>query len=749
MKLTMSLVTMLLVSSVVFGQQIRTTPVRELGTAASYPMDGAPFLKEQYRLAAEYIQAHPESAGLAKTGRTSWSFAVGSTHSWYTYNMSTSNYYQTASTCRKVGTHCYIFVEDSLWVDGISGRVTQAAVDSIQNDFDNKTPANATKGIFNMDSTAFGAPPDVDGDPKIIILILNIQDGYAGSGGYVAGFFDPRQETTNLNSNHADIYYIDANPTDLTTAYGIETAMSTTAHEFQHMINWNYHQTSGAPPTFINEGCSMLAELYCGYPPASLSLYANETNIYLFTWRSGNNTLVLNDYARAQRFNLYLWDRYGIGLFQYIAQNQYADPVTLLNDALTKDSLHTSFTTVFNNWLIANELNDTTSNRLYGYAYPGLPVSNGRTYYNPNISAQDTVASLGARYLIFKSGTNLSVTFQNPTSSAQLSVTAIEMGSGAKNVVNVPFGSAFSEPAFGSTYSTIAFVVTNSSTTSSIPYNYQATGTAQTTSTELKWDDTEPVGYYPWGAGDTMAITFDAYPGGTLDSLQVALRRAGSLAGGIYQLASSGASPLGALIVRDTATITTTSSVPYPVPYQNWTTVNLKGTNISTDQGFAVAFYGKADSTVPGLMITQIPGTSAYHNLTYLKPSDASPNPAGWYFIGNGTNISLYLVHAYVSFVTGVTKEVTPVPTAFRLSQNYPNPFNPSTEITYDIPKASQVRLSVFDILGRQVMVLVNKRQNQGHYTVSFDAAGLPSGIYFYRLSTDGNSAVKKMVVVK
>jgi hypothetical protein len=385
---------------------------------------------------------------------------------------------------------------------------------------------------------------------------------------------------------------------------------------------------------------------------------------------------------------------------------------------------------------------------LYGYAYPGLPVSKGSTFFNPNISAQDTVVRLAARYLVFKGGTDLTATFQNPTSSPDLTVTAIEMGSGAGNVVNVPFGAPFSEPAFGSTYTTIAFLIRNNNTTSTIQYSYQVSGTAQTTTTELKWEDTEPVGYYPWGTGDTIVVTFDAYPGGTLDSLRVALRRAGSIAGGVYQLANS-ASHLGTLLARDTATITTTSPNPYPVPYENWTTVNLKANNISTSQAFAVAFFGTPDSTVPGVMITRVPGSSAYHNFTYLKASDAAPSAAGWYYLGDGTNISLYLIRAYVSFVTGVTKELSPVPMAFRLDQNYPNPFNPSTEISYDIPKVSRVRLSVYDILGRQVAVLVDKRQNQGHYTVSFDAAGLPTGVYFYRLSTDRNSSVKKMVVIK
>lgn len=755
MKLTISAM-MLFVFGSLFGQSFLKLPIKETGPAKSYPMDGTPFLQRQYNLATEYNRTHSEWSQRTSLQKVAtWGFGVGSKKAWWVYSIAGGSYYPDSSTCRKVGTHCYIFVEDSLWTNG---RVTQAAVDSIENDFDNKTPANPAKGIYSTDVSAFGNPPDVDSDPSIVILILNIQDGYNGSGGYVAGFFDPSQESPDntfpsVRSNLAEIYYVDANPTNLTTANGIEIAMSTAAHEFQHMINYNYHKTS-SPPTFINEGCSMLAEINCGYPPSGLSLYANETNHYLFDWRGNDNTLVLNDYARAQRFHLYLWDRYGVGLFKYIVQSSLADPVAIMNDAFSKDSLSITFANVFTNWLIANELNDTTSNRLYGYAYPNLPASNGRAYYNPNVSSSDSVLPLGARYLLFKGGTNLSVTFQNPSASTKLAITAIETGSGAKNVVSVPIGSPFSEPGLGSTYSTVAFVVINNDIVGSPPnplsYSYQASGTAATTTTELKWDNTEPVGYYPWkAANDTMVVTFDAYPGGTLDSIRVALRRAGSITGGIYQLATSGASPLGKLLARDTARITDSTTVPYPVPYQNWATVKLGAYNIKTDNPFGVAFFSGSVPTVPGVMITSIPGTSAFHSFTYLNGADATPNSPGWYFIGDGTNVSLYLIRAYVRFTTGVTQELSPVPVAFNLGQNYPNPFNPSTAITYQLPKSSQVTLSVYDILGRQVALLVNKRQAQGKYSVSFDASTLPSGVFFYRLTTDGNTAVKKMVVLK
>jgi len=75
-----------------------------------------------------------------------------------------------------------------------------------------------------------------------------------------------------------------------------------------------------------------------------------------------------------------------------------------------------------------------------------------------------------------------------------------------------------------------------------------------------------------------------------------------------------------------------------------------------------------------------------------------------------------------------------PLPVQFTLDQNYPNPFNPSTTIKYELPNFSIVRLSVYDMLGREVSVLVNERREAGCHEVRFDASGLSSGVYFYRL---------------
>jgi hypothetical protein len=96
--------------------------------------------------------------------------------------------------------------------------------------------------------------------------------------------------------------------------------------------------------------------------------------------------------------------------------------------------------------------------------------------------------------------------------------------------------------------------------------------------------------------------------------------------------------------------------------------------------------------------------------------------------------------------VTGV-ESLTPL--AFALSQNYPNPFNPRTVIGYQVSTLADVMLVVYDLLGRQVAQLVNERKSPGAYEVSFDASGLASGLYVYRLTSNGNAAVRKMLLVR
>ncbi len=89
------------------------------------------------------------------------------------------------------------------------------------------------------------------------------------------------------------------------------------------------------------------------------------------------------------------------------------------------------------------------------------------------------------------------------------------------------------------------------------------------------------------------------------------------------------------------------------------------------------------------------------------------------------------------------------LPSAFNLSQNYPNPFNPTTRIKYQVASIENVSLKVYDALGREIKTLINKPMQPGEYEVEFDATDLPSGVYFYKLSSGSFSQTRKMVLLR
>jgi hypothetical protein len=100
-----------------------------------------------------------------------------------------------------------------------------------------------------------------------------------------------------------------------------------------------------------------------------------------------------------------------------------------------------------------------------------------------------------------------------------------------------------------------------------------------------------------------------------------------------------------------------------------------------------------------------------------------------------------------LDIATGVAEGTSP--TQFSLAQSFPNPFNPTTVIRYGLPRGSMVRMEVFNVLGERVATLVNGYEEAGYHEVTFNAAGLASGSYFYRISAGDFAATKTLLLVK
>jgi hypothetical protein len=99
--------------------------------------------------------------------------------------------------------------------------------------------------------------------------------------------------------------------------------------------------------------------------------------------------------------------------------------------------------------------------------------------------------------------------------------------------------------------------------------------------------------------------------------------------------------------------------------------------------------------------------------------------------------------------VTFVAPSISDLPHTFLLNQNYPNPFNPSTNIRYGLPHKSGVQLTVFNTLGQRVTQLVSGEQEAGYHEVHFDASGLSSGVYFYRLQAGTFVETRKLILLR
>jgi hypothetical protein len=143
----------------------------------------------------------------------------------------------------------------------------------------------------------------------------------------------------------------------------------------------------------------------------------------------------------------------------------------------------------------------------------------------------------------------------------------------------------------------------------------------------------------------------------------------------------------------------------------------------------------------------------------FNTPGSADERPRGLAFSPDGeyAYVTCFGLDTYPAFqkfqrsVTSVSDDYngSKIPENFSLSQNYPNPFNPSTKFSFELPVSGFTTLKVYDILGREVAVLLNEELTAGSHIINFNASNLASGTYIYRLNVNGNSLTRKMILLK
>jgi hypothetical protein len=165
-----------------------------------------------------------------------------------------------------------------------------------------------------------------------------------------------------------------------------------------------------------------------------------------------------------------------------------------------------------------------------------------------------------------------------------------------------------------------------------------------------------------------------------------------------------------------------------------WSTDTAAGFNQLSMTNAGDTFTASIPQQVSGSRVYYYISATSVNGRTTAKPLTA---PAGNY---------RFNVYSPI----GIVKTGNGVPGKFFLYQNYPNPFNPSTTIKFDIQKAGNVELKIFDITGREAAVLVKDNISAGSYKIVWSVpSGLSSGAYFYRLSYEGGSQVRKILIIK
>ena len=181
----------------------------------------------------------------------------------------------------------------------------------------------------------------------------------------------------------------------------------------------------------------------------------------------------------------------------------------------------------------------------------------------------------------------------------------------------------------------------------------------------------------------------------------------------------------------------------------SWSVIfNLKCYDMEIDPLNENIFYAGTDN---GIYKTTNKGANWFVYNNTFTPSKTVlglvKNPDSGDTIFTVTSKAVYKV--YGQAVTNAKNINEHIPSIYTLHQNYPNPFNPATHIKFDLPKTSDVKLIIFDAIGRVVATLVNKKLNAGSYEVSWDGTGYPSGVYFYKMLAGDFVNVKKMLIIK
>ncbi|MDZ7262116.1 MAG: hypothetical protein ONB05_08435, partial [candidate division KSB1 bacterium] len=286
------------------------------------------------------------------------------------------------ASLRAVGEHSYFYVADDQWTRWREAKtnvwvklITQAQVDSLRDAFELRTPAEPSKGIYQICREVFGQEKDTDGDSRIYVLLLDVRDEY-GQGRNArlnnlakAGYFEPRNEQPDsvyAHSNEADMIYIDIDPV---LQYGkVYHAM---ADMFQRMIS---HHVDPDEEQWLVEGMSAIAQKICGYEfttyqfPVKKLVPSSQDGLTSWVAWSGGLTIDITNVLNSFLFTLYLYEQYGgQDLLKTIAADT-TNGLTSIDNALSSRGETKRVFDIFDDYAMACYLN-IVGHPVYGNRY--------------------------------------------------------------------------------------------------------------------------------------------------------------------------------------------------------------------------------------------------------------------------------------------------------------------------------------------------------------------------------------------
>ncbi len=676
--------------------------------------------------------------------------------------------------------------EVHLWVEVAerdNGHVQDADIDTLLEALTVRTPEgsiNPNAGILENTTTLFGDVPNYDGDGILDILWFDIFDDYP-SAPPLAGYFAPEDYDPNAppgQGNQADVLYLDTDPLLIGDDFGIEDVKQVAVQVHQQLIHFN--QDPNEHP-FVSRGLAEWAKLLNGYDACDgfyLLFPSQEHNIAFLSWNPIEP--FLGDVQRAALFTNYLAEQLGRDAVVSLVP-ELATGADGYRAVLQAHGVPRSVEDLVLDFHTANYVNDAALDPRFGYTTPAcqqvqaLPSS----FVDASMSTAMGPTSVelragGVQYFFWENVRQLriSLSLDGPAVPGRVRLRAVLEGlDGAVSFVDFEPG----DETFEGNYKSVALILFYDQLDDErrrAPVTLSATWDGPAVFTEnVAYDDGqvagEPPNFIRLTKEPIQAVRFDV-PEGTrlakvflapyfenqfVDSVGVPLGAPTDPRDFILHLwADDGAGRPGdelfTLEREDPRRFITASLTlnhfsvdlsAYPELSTLPEVVYVGFSNAGADDNHLVFALAPHAGDNPSFLFTDVDGLFQWRSLATLT--------------NGGQTLEDRVIPIRAQFQGEIVRTAVDEAEArsplVALLPNYPNPFNPRTTIRYSLPQTAPVRLTVYDLLGRVVAVLVDALEPAGEHRVSLDASAWASGAYFYTIESLDQRLTRAMFLIK